>query len=264
MIERRYIFFPERPLLETPEQWGLQYEEVRFPASDGVRLHGWYVPGRGDLTWIWFHGNAGNIGHRLENLMLLHRRLGVNIFLFDYRGYGRSEGKVSEKGTYRDARAALEYVVSQKDTDPHKLVYFGRSLGAAIAVELATQLHPRGLILESPFTSIKDMAKKVFPLLPLYLLVRTKYDSLSRIDKVSCPLLIIHGDMDEIVPIGQAMKLYERAQEPKQLYVIPGAGHSETYLVGEEPYFSTLAEFLASFEGLTGTGPHWGRRGSAV
>ena len=113
LIARHFIFFPEKELAGNPSHWGLQFEEVDFPATDGVKLHGWYVQGNSDVTWIWFHGNAGNISHRLEDLMLLNSHLGVNILLFDYRGYGRSEGKVSEKGTYRDARGSLDYLASR-------------------------------------------------------------------------------------------------------------------------------------------------------
>ena len=249
MIEKRYIFFPEKDLVGTPGHWGLGFEDVYFQASDGVRLHGWYVPGGGEVTWIWFHGNAGNISHRLEDLMLIRSHLDVNLFLFDYRGYGRSEGQVSEEGTYRDARGALDYVLSRRNVKPEKIVYFGRSLGAAVAVWLATHHQPSGLILESPFTSVKDMAKKAFPLLPLHLLVRTKYDSLSKIGKVSCPLLVLHGERDEIVPISQGQKLHEAASEPKSFYVIPGAAHNNTYIVGGEPYFRVLSDFIGSLSG---------------
>ena len=246
MIEKHFIFFPERELLETPAQWGLSFEEAYFPASDGVALHGWFAPGGSDVTWIWLHGNGGNIGHRLEHLALLHSRLDVNILLFDYRGYGRSEGRASEKGTYRDARGALDYVRSRPDISPRKIIYSGHSLGAAVAVWLATQHRPYGLILESPFTSVKDMAKLFYPYLPLYLLVRGKYDSISRIGKVSCPLLIVHGDEDEVVPISQGRQLYDAAREPKSFHAITGAGHSDGYIVGGEAYFQALEEFMTS------------------
>ena len=249
MVENRFIFFPDRQLLETPDDWGLSFEEVQFEASDGVKLHGWFVPGEGDVTWIWFHGNGGNISHRLEHLTLLHSRLDVNIFLFDYRGYGRSEGRASERGTYRDAIGALDYVLSRQDVDPQRIVYSGHSLGAAVAVWLATQHRPFGLVLESPFTSIKDMAKISYPFLPLHLLVRGKYDSLSKIAKVSCPLLFLHGEKDEMVPISQGKKLYEAALEPKSFYVVEGAGHNDTYLVDQEPYFRALADFITSLGG---------------
>ena len=246
MFEKRFVFFPERELVGNPGHWGIQFEEVRFQASDGVELHGWFVPGPRDVTWLWCHGNGGNISHRLEDLMILHRNLGVNVFLFDYRGYGLSEGKVSEKGTYRDAEGALDYLRSRSDVNSRKVVYFGRSLGAAVAVWLATLHPPKGLVLESPFASIKEMAKRAFRWLPLHLLVGAKYDSLSRIPKVDCPLLILHGDRDEVVLISQGRKLYDAATEPKSFYVIEGAAHNDTYIVGQEPYYRALAHFLAS------------------
>ena len=246
LIDRQFIFFPEERLVGTPRDWDLPFDEVHFQAGDGVGLHGWFMTGKGDVTWIWFHGNGGNISHRLENLALIRRHLGVNVFLFDYRGYGSSQGKTSETGTYRDARGALDYVLSREDVDPDKIVYFGRSLGAAVAVWLATERRPHGLILESPFASIRDMAGIHYGPLPVHLLLRTKYDSLSRIGGISSPLLIVHGNQDEIVPISQAHKLYEKAEEPKRLYEIPGAGHNDTYVVGGEPYWEALGDFMAS------------------
>ncbi len=248
MIDRRFIFYPQRELVATPAELGLSFEDVSFRSADGVRLHGWYVPGERDVTWLWFHGNGGNIGHRLENLALFHSNLGVNIFLIDYRGYGLSEGRASEKGTYRDATGALDYLLSRDDVNPQKLIYFGRSLGCAVAVWLATQRRPRGLILESPFTSIKDMARLAFPNLPLHLLVRTQYDSLSRINKISCPLLILHGNEDETVPISLGKKLYMAAGEPKSFYAIAGASHNDTYIVGKEPYYRALGDFMESLD----------------
>ena len=244
----RYIFFPEREVLGDPAQWGLLFEDVRFQAGDALVLHGWFVPGKSAVTWVWFHGNGGNIGHRLEDLTLLHTHLGVSIFLFDYRGYGRSEGRASEQGTYRDATGALDYVLSREDVDPEKIVYFGRSLGSAVAVWLATQRSPYGLILESPFTSVRDMASVAFPRIPLRLLIPNKYDSLGRIGKLSCPILIFHGDRDDVVPISQGRKLYDAANEPRRFYVIPGAAHNDTCIAGGEPYFRALLDFVASLE----------------
>ena len=244
MIERRFIFFPEKELIGDPSHWGLSFDDVNFRTGDGVGLHGWFVPGEGEVTWLWFHGNGGNISHRLEDLTLLHSRLGVSVFLFDYRGYGRSRGSPSEKGTYHDASAALDHVLSRKDVNPERIVYFGRSLGAAVAVWLAARRPPYGLILESPFASVADMAKIAYPHLPLHLLVRGKYDSLSQIGKVSCPLLVLHGARDEVVPISQGQKLYEAATGPKSFYVIEGAAHNDTYIAGGEPYFRALGDFI--------------------
>ena len=249
MIERRFIFYPQKELAGTPAHWGLAFEDVHFAAGDGVKLHGWFVPGEGEVTWLWFHGNAGNVSHCLEDLMLFHRHLGVNLFLFDYRGYGRSEGRVSEKGTYSDARGALDHVLARQDVDSRKMLYFGRSLGSAVAVWLATHHPPMGLILESPFTSIRDMAKAAYHGLPLYLLVPRKYDPLSRIRQVSCPLMVLHGDRDEIVPIEQGRRVYDAANEPKRFYEITGAAHDDTFIVGQEPYFRAIADFIASLEG---------------
>ena len=174
LIERYFIYFPEGELEEYPSALGLAFEDVFFVASDRVRLHGWFVPGKRDVTWLWFHGNGGNVSHRLENLRLLHDELGVSIFIFDYRGYGHSQGRPSEQGTYRDAEAAIRYVLSRQGTSPDRLVFFGRSLGAAIAVEMASRHLVHGLILESPFPSISYMARLMYPVLPWSLLLRTR------------------------------------------------------------------------------------------
>ena len=246
VIERSFIYFPDRQLIGDPADYGLPFDDVSFTADDGVQLHGWFVPGESDVTWLWFHGNAGNISHRLENLRLLHDELGVAVFLFDYRGYGRSRGTPSEEGTYRDAEAALAYVLSRPDVDPQRIVYFGRSLGAGVAVELATRQPPFALILESPVPSIADLAKRHYPFLPVSALLRTKYDSLSKIGNVRAPLLVLHGDRDEVVPFEGGRKLFEAAGEPKRFYTISGAGHNDTYVVGGREYFSVLREFVES------------------
>ena len=148
MIERSFIFFPEKTITTTPSDFAIDFEDVYFMTVDGVRLHGWFIPGENNITWIWFHGNAGNISHRLENLSLIREYLGVNIFLFDYRGYGWSEGEVSEEGTYRDADAALVHILSRQDVDPAKIVLFGRSMGCAVAVDLAYRNELCALIIE--------------------------------------------------------------------------------------------------------------------
>ena len=244
MIERHFIYFPVREMESDPSDLGLPFDEVYFVTQDGVRLFGWFVPGDKDLVWLWFHGNAGNISHRLENLALLHHELGVSIFLFDYRGYGRSEGRSSEKGTYLDAEAALAYLYSRGDINKDRIIYFGRSLGAAVAVEMATRQAPTALILESPFPSVSYMARRLYPFLPVWPLLRTKYDSLSKIAEVQAPLLVLHGDSDDIVPVEAGKKLFEAAREPKDFYIISGAGHNDTYLVGGQDYFDEMHRFI--------------------
>ncbi len=247
MLEKQFIYFPVAQLIATPEAVGLAYEDVWFSTEDGVRLHGWFVPAAGARwTILWFHGNAGNISHRLDNVWQMHQRLHVNVFLFDYREYGQSQGTVSEQGTYRDARAAYQVLSQRIDIDPRAIVLFGRSLGAAVAVELARQVPCRALILESLFTSVADMAAQVVPFIPIGRLLRTRYDSLAKIPELSVPLLLLHGDRDEIVPYAQGQRLFEAAKEPKTLYTITGAGHNDTYMVGGEPYWQAWERFLAT------------------
>ena len=243
-IEKRFVFFPTETLQCTPDDAGLAYQDVCFDTQDGFSLHGWYVPGTGDVTFLWFHGNGGNISHRVEELALLHHRLKVNVFLFDYRGYGRSEGEPSEAGTYLDARAAADFAKRIPGSNPEKLVYFGHSLGTAVAVELAAVRPPLGLVLVSPFASASDMARITMPVLPVGWLVRDHYNSLVHIGKIHRPLLVLHGQQDETVPVAQARKLFDAANEPKELRILPSAGHNDTFIAGESLYWDALERFL--------------------
>ena len=247
MVAESFIFYPDDYLIADPGDWGMPFEDIYFSTADGLTLNGWFVPGEKEMTWLWFPGNAGNISYRLDNLRLLHHRLSLNIFIFDYRGYGRSQGRPSEEGTYLDAEAALDYLRSRRDIDPDAIIFFGRSLGSAIAVNLATKHKCLGLILESPPTSLVGMMKRLFPSLPPEELP-IKYDSLSKIKRISVPLLILHGDCDEVVPFFMGRKLYEAANEPKQFYTIENAGHNDTYMVGGEGYFRALQDFIESLE----------------
>jgi uncharacterized protein len=251
-VERYVIYAPTRTIEATPQSEGLAYEDVWFTASDGVTLHGWLVPAPGArLTLLWFHGNAGNISHRVNNIKYLHRLLGINVFIFDYRGYGRSEGgmfDLSEQATYRDAEGAVAHLQSRRDLADTKLVYFGRSLGAAVAVDIARRQPPAGLILETAFTCIRDMARIVVPYWPFPGLLQTKYDSLRKIREIRIPLLILHGDHDELVPYEQARRLFDAANEPRTFYTIHGAHHNDTYIVGGQPYFEAWARFLRTLE----------------
>jgi hypothetical protein len=239
----RLIFYPEPALAGTPADLRLAYEDAAFRTRDGIRLHGWYVPGRRRETLLWLHGNAGNISHRLENLRMLHDAVGVGVLLFDYRGYGQSEGTPSEKGLYEDARAAFAYLRKREDVDMAYLVYFGRSLGSAVAINLALEDPPRRLILESPFASIRAMARAIFPA-PLALLAPAGFDNLSKIGRVRSPLLVIHGDRDEVVPYEQGRQLFAAAPDPKAFYEIRNAGHNDTYLIGGAEYFDRIEKFL--------------------
>jgi len=237
-LQRHLIYFPAREYHGTPGDIGLHYEDVRFDTSDHVQLSGWWVPVRDSnganataaatdrLTILFFHGNAGNISHRLEKLELLNR-MGCNLLLVDYRGYGRSDGQPSETGTYLDARAAWEHVTQSRAVSPDRIILFGESLGGAVAIELAGHVQPAGLIVESTFTSLADVARIHYPLLPTRWLLRYRYDSIARIGLVRCPKIHVHGRDDSLVPIELARRLFDAASQPKQFIETPG-GHNES------------------------------------
>ena len=240
-FEERFIYFPSRALVATPADLGIPFEEARF-GPEG-RLHGWFIPGSRDVTVLWFHGNAGNISHRVELLARMHRALGVHLFIFDYRGYGLSGGRPSEVATYEDAAAALDYLRARADVDADRIVYYGKSVGGAIAVELAGRETPFRLIIQSSFTSVRDMARLHYPFLPVGPLLRTRYATIERIGGVAAPTMIVHGDADEIVPLEHAHRLYAAAAEPKRLFVVEGAGHNDVNTVGGQRYLALLREF---------------------
>ena len=244
-LEGMFLYFPARELVASPADLGLPYEDVRFSANDGTRLHGWYLPGdEGQPLVLFYHGNAGNISHRLDNLRLLNE-LGVSVFIFDYRGYGQSDGKPSEVGTYADARGALTWLKG-KGWTPERMIYFGRSLGGGIALQLALDQPPAGLVLESAFSSIKAMGKRHYPLLWHLAgwLLSARYDNLSKIGQLRSPLLLIHGDRDAVVPFTMGQELFHRAPEPKRFFPIPGAGHNDTFDRAGEDYLQVWREFL--------------------
>jgi uncharacterized protein len=242
-VERSLIYYPTRRLEATPEEYRIPFEDVRTTAEDGVRLHGWYVPGSRAATLLWCHGNAGNISHRLDNLRLFRDRLGVGVLLFDYRGYGLSDGAPSETGTYHDARAFRAWLRGRIPAD-RPVVYFGRSLGAAVAAHLAEEDPPAALVLETPFTSVRAMANATLPGAGYFF--RTRYDTLARVPKVRAPLLVLHGDADEVVPLQHGRAVFEAAREPKRFVVIAGARHNDTYVAGGPPYWEAWREFLAT------------------
>jgi uncharacterized protein len=245
-IENRMIFHPSATIDRTPHQVALEFEDLFFTARDGVRLNGWFIPHpEARSTLVWFHGNAGNIGDRVDNIRSLHEKAKVNIFIFDYRGYGRSEGRPSEEGTYLDGEAALEWVQKKIVAQAHpKIILFGRSLGAAVATEMAIRVRSQGLILESPFISVPEMAGVLFPYLPIGQLLKTQYDVREKIKNIGVPLLVLHGDRDEIVPFEQGKAVFAAAPEPKKFFAIAGAAHNDTYLTGGEAYYREIKQFI--------------------
>ena len=250
--EKGTVFFPDPYFIGTPADLGLAYEDVFFETEDRLRLHGWYVPHHeSPITVLWFHGNAGNISHRLENLGLLHERVGVNIFIFDYREYGKSEGEISKAGTFLDAFAAFEYLRSRSDVDSSRIVLFGRSLGTALATTVAVKHPCSGIILESAFTSTDDVMRLYFRFLPPLPPGTVKYDTISLIGNVTAPKLIIHGKHDEIIPVWMGKRVYEAASPPKELYLLELASHNDTYIAGGREYFAKLKEFIHHLEPRT-------------
>ena len=244
-IERTLIYLPSRAAAFPPSAAGGEVEEVTF--GDHARLYGWFVSGRHDRTLVIFCGNGGNLTHRAPLLARMQRELGASLFIFDYQGYGRSSGVPSEPATYADARAALAYLRGRPDVDPRGISYYGESLGSAVAIDLAVDEPPLALILNAPFTSIRDMARLHYPLLaPLLPFVRTRYDSAVRIGEVRVPVLVIHGADDRVVPPEQGRRLYDAANHPKRLVIIPGAGHNDLAEVGGEAYWTAVRGMLES------------------
>ena len=245
-VINQFIYFPDSTIYQDPGDFGLEFEDVYLTTADGVRIHGWFVPGSGGPTLIWFHGNGGNISNRADNIAGLNRRLGVSILIIDYRGYGLSEGSPNEQGTYLDAEAAVAHALSRPDVDPERVVLFGRSLGCAVAAEMAVRHDVYAVVLESPFTSVPAMASRAYPFLPgLGLLTGNMYDTLGKTARIDAPVMVLHGDSDEIVPFEMGREVFEAASEPKRFYRIRGAGHNDTYAVGGAPYLDALGSFLS-------------------
>jgi fermentation-respiration switch protein FrsA (DUF1100 family) len=239
------MYFPTRELAARPADFGLESEDLRVTTPDGVGLHGWWIKGGGRAALVWYHGNAGNVSHRLHNAQLLVERFGLDIFLVDYRGYGLSDGTPSEAGLYADGIAIYDHARACGFT-PDEIVLFGRSLGAAVAVEVGLAREARALILETPFRSIRAMARHHYPIVPGFL-IRSRYDNEAKMPRLGLPLLVLHGDCDEVVPLAHAQRLFELAAEPKRWFLIRGAGHNDTYVAGGEAYFGAWRAFLNRF-----------------
>ncbi|HEY0101221.1 MAG TPA: alpha/beta hydrolase [Pyrinomonadaceae bacterium] len=264
LFEDSFIYFPakypagawERAELRAREgEIVARVEDVQLVAADGVRLHGWYgtpqvgrggqlEPVRADSTLLFLHGNAGNISHRYE-IVRDFVKLPVNVLIIDYRGYGKSEGRPSEQGLYTDARAAWDYLTTTRAVPASRIVIFGESLGGAVAIDLASKTNACGLVVQSSFTSIGDMAAELMPFIPRFML-RTKMDSLSKITSVSCPKLFIHSQADEIVPYKLGRRLFDAAPAPKQFYEVKGATHNLMFELGGAAYYEALRGFINS------------------
>ncbi|MBN1220466.1 MAG: alpha/beta hydrolase [Anaerolineae bacterium] len=246
LIQGRLVYFPIRHLTATPADIGLTYEPMWLETGDGIKLSGWFVPAepaRG--TVLFFHGNAGNISHRLDSITIFHG-LGLSVLIIDYRGYGQSEGKPSEQGTYLDAEAAWRYLVEERRVAPDEVILFGRSLGGAVAAWLAEQHSPGALILESTFTSVPDIAARYYPFLPVRLLARIRYNTLARLPEINCPVLVVHSPDDDIIPYSHGEQLFAAAPEPKAFLKLKG-GHNEGIFVSGQAYVAGLDSFISKY-----------------
>lgn len=235
---------PSRELVASPQEIGLNYENIELRTEDGVRLHGWYIPAVANRgTLLFFHGNAGNISHRLESIRIFHK-LKLSVFIFDYRGYGRSEGSPSEAGTQSDARAAWRFLTEERRIAPGKIIFFGRSLGAAVAAQLATQTQPGALIIESAFTSVPDVAAEIYWWLPVRWLTRFDYATRDYVAQGQGPVLVVHSPEDEIIPYRHGEAIFTAAHAPKEMLRLRG-GHNDGFLLSGEHYVQGLDGFLS-------------------
>lgn len=251
--EPHLIYLPARGLERTPAGVGLAFENVELSTADGERIHGWFLPAGtapAPVTVLLLHGNAGNISHRFEKLAVL-RDLGADVLIIDYRGYGRSSGSPGETGTYRDADAAYAYLVETRRIDPRRVVLYGESLGAAVAVDLAARKPVGGLVMESAFASAVEVGQEMFPFLPARLLVQNRYESTKKIGAVRAPVLILHSRDDEFFGWHHPQRLYDAASAPRRLVELRG-GHNDAFLVSARDYAQALSAFLGEVAARAG------------
>jgi len=244
-FEWRSLFFPTRESSYTPETFNLEYEDIFLKTQDGLQINAWFIPAKAakseEFTILFSHGNGGNISHRISKIAILSE-LGLNVFIYDYRGYGRSQGRPSESGIYLDARAAYNYLTSERGISTDKIIAYGESLGAAVTVDLAAKVELRALILEGAFSRAQDMAKEIYPFMPSFL-IYSKFDSLAKIKNITFPKLFIHSLSDEIIPIELARKLFNQAPDPKLFITIDGS-HNLSFIDSHNQVKVSISEFL--------------------
>lgn len=249
--QKRFIFFPSATIETTPAAFNLLYQEVWLPVTTKSgkieRLHGWWIPGKGEQTVIYLHGNGINIGANIAHAYRFHQ-LGFSILIFDYRGYGRSEGNFpTEAQVYEDAETAWHYLVEERGIAPKDIFIYGHSLGGAIAINLAVQ-HPdaAGLIVESSFTSIGEMVDKMgnYRIFPTRIILHQHFDSIKKVPNLKMPILFIHGVVDRLIPYQMSQKLFAAAPEPKQLFLVPEGGHNNVADMAGGKYLEMIQNFV--------------------
>lgn len=250
VFQARLVYYPGigREVTVSPLAYGLAFEPVEIRTSDGETLHGWWVPAdKARGTVLLLHGNAGNISHRLDYLLMFNR-FGHSTFIVDYRGYGRSSGTPSEQGTYRDAESAWDYLRQARSVRQQDLVIAGESLGGGVATWLAARVAPRALLLFSTFTSVNDLGSEIYWFLPVRLINRIGYDNLRNLERINAPLFIAHSRDDEIVPYAHGRRVFEAAREPKEFLEMRG-GHNEGLVFTRKEWMAQLGSFLDRHSG---------------
>lgn len=242
-MQSSFLYSPVKELPYNPGDLNLPFEKIVLTTEDGLKLAGWYVPAENaEVTILFCHGNGGNMTHRLDTINLINE-LGLNCFIFDYRGYGNSQGKPTEEGTYLDAHAAWKWLTLEKHIASESIIIFGRSLGGCIAANLATKVKPRGLVVESTFTSYVDIGQKFYPYMPIKWFASFSYRTVDFVRDVNCPIMFFHSRNDEIIPFEFGQKLYDIANEPKQFTEIFGS-HNDGFLFSGDIYRKSWIDWL--------------------
>jgi len=237
------VFYPTRDIAQTPADWGLDYEDVTLNTADNVQLHGWYIPApQSQQFLLFFHGNAGNISDRGWSIELFHR-LGLNVFIVEYRGYGKSQGKPGEQGLYQDAAASWRYLTEEKGIASDQILIFGRSLGGAVAAKLASEVQARGLMLESTLSSARDFARTAFPVLSRLVILRHDFNTTENIRRVNYPVLVLHSPDDDLIPFDLGEKVFQSASHPKHFIRMQG-DHSNGFVQSQPEYEQKIDSWL--------------------
>jgi len=245
VLQPGMVFFPTKIISQTPDQWGLSYEDVYLESSNQNKIHGWYLPAKNsNQALLFFHGNGGNISHRGDSLKIFNR-LGLNVLIIDYQGYGKSEGSPGEQEIYDDALVAWKYLLAEKNFKPGDIIIFGRSLGGAVAAKLAADVNPRALILESTFSSVKDMAKLLLPVMSRLVFSRYEFNAAQQVTENKAPLLVLHSRDDDIIPFELGEKVYQAGNKPK-IFIEMVGDHNSGFIQSQPAYEQALENFLSA------------------
>lgn len=237
------LFFPSKKLQQTPGNWNLEFEDVYLNSTNGNKIHGWFIPSNKSKRVVLFlHGNGGNISHRGESLLIFNH-LGLSTLIIDYQGYGKSEGTPGENAFYNDARVAFHDLVNKRGFQKENIIVFGRSLGGAVAAKISAELKPGAVILESTFSSVSDMAERIFPILSKVIVLRYQFETARHVQELESPLLVLHSREDEIIPFASGEQVYLAANKPKLFFEITG-DHNNGFLKTQPGYEQVLAKFL--------------------